>query len=33
MALEQGAETVHLIVCTGLDRRGFRPQLAMVAEQ
>ena len=33
MVLEQDAETIHLIVCTRLDRRDFRPQLAMVAQQ
>ena len=33
MALEQNAETVHLLVRAGLDRRGFHPKLAMVAQQ
>src|SRR3984893_17242359 len=32
MALEQTAETVHLVVRAGLDRRGFHPKLAMVAQ-
>ena len=33
MALEQNAETVDLVVRASLDRRGFRPKLAMVAQQ
>jgi hypothetical protein len=33
MALEQHAETVDLVVRASLDRRGFRPKLAMVAQQ
>jgi hypothetical protein len=33
MALEQNAETVHLLVRASLDRRGFRPKLAMIAQQ